>query len=154
LKGDGFYFNAGVILFDLEALRQTGVLDRALAILSNPDTPCEWADQDALNIVLWGNCKQLHPKWNFQRKFLYDKGAAWDRFVSDNRRPAIIHFTEGFKPWRRDEWHPCGWLYLRSLLKTPFRNRVLSAGEFGILDVMKSWLRWVIKRPPMFRLSA
>jgi lipopolysaccharide biosynthesis glycosyltransferase len=151
LPGPGPYFNAGVMLFDLDKLRSEPFFQRAIRILAKHDNGCTYADQDALNIVLWNNWLPLDPGWNFQRKFLYNGYAAWRVLDPVKRDPVIIHYTENVKPWRKSDWHPCGWLYLRTLLRTPFRKEVLDAGEFNTTLLCKSWLRWLLKRPPMFR---
>jgi lipopolysaccharide biosynthesis glycosyltransferase len=151
LATPGQYFNAGVMLFDLDRLREKPFLQRAADILANPATPCEYADQDALNIVLWNEWLPVDPGWNFQRKFLYDNFTAWKALAPMQREPAIIHYTERYKPWRRSEWHPYAWLYLKNLSRTPFREQVLEAGEISFRDRCKWWLRWLLKRPPIFR---
>ena len=150
LKGEGLYFNAGVMLYDLDLLRAKPYLEDAITILANPDNVCKYGDQDALNIVLWNNWFFMDPKWNFQRRFLYDNYAAWKELKSVGGAPAIIHFTESEKPWKSSEWHPCRWLYLKSLLKTPFKNEVLKAGNISSLSLFKSRLKWQLKKPPMF----
>ena len=154
LPRPGQYFNAGVMLIDLEKLRAKPLFQRAIAILENPTAHCEYADQDALNVVLWNEWLPVDPAWNFQRKFMYDDYSAWKALAPIKRgAPIIIHFTERQKPWQQSEWHPYAWLYLRSLLRTPFRKEVLRAGQISFGDCCKWWLRLVLKRPAIFRKS-
>lgn len=144
------YFNAGVMLIDMNAIRRTGAFKKAIEALADPEGRCEFADQDALNVALWGDWVEIDPGWNFQRKFLYQDFEQWKKLTPSKLRPAIVHFTEAFKPWRSNEWHPCAWLYHRALLKTPFKRAVLSKGGISALALLKSWGRWQLKRPPMF----
>lgn len=151
LSKPGRYFNAGVLLFDLTKLRGKHFLEQAIAILEDPTVHLEFADQDALNIVLWNQWLPVDPCWNFQRKFLYDDFAAWKSLNPKTREPAIIHFTERYKPWQHTEWHPYAWLYLRNLLRTSFSTEVLRTGGIGFADGFKWWLRYRLKRPAVFR---
>lgn len=146
----GSYFNAGVMLIDMERMRAEPFLERAVAILANPDSRCEFADQDALNIVLWNQWLPVNLTWNFQRKFLYNDFSAWKTETPLTREPAIIHFTEGYKPWRGTEWHPYAWLYSKYLLRTPFRNEVMRAGKIRLPHICKSWLRYRLKRKSVY----
>jgi lipopolysaccharide biosynthesis glycosyltransferase len=150
LAGPGMYFNAGMMLIDLDRLRSKPFLHNAVVILADPTKHCEYADQDALNIVLWNEWLPVDPGYNFQRKFLYDHCAAWKSLKPIRREPVIIHFTERYKPWGRSEWHPYAWLYLRSLLRTPFKTEILYAGRIGVRDRYKWWLRYLLKRPTLF----
>jgi lipopolysaccharide biosynthesis glycosyltransferase len=49
----GHYFNSGVLLCDLDRLRETLYLQRAADILAKPNNQCDFVDQCALNVVLW-----------------------------------------------------------------------------------------------------
>jgi lipopolysaccharide biosynthesis glycosyltransferase len=148
LPSPGQYFNAGVMLIDFDRLRERPFLQRAIEILADPAAHYEYADQDALNIVLWNEWLPIDPGWNFQRKFLYDDHrAAWRALAPTRREPAIIHFSERYKPWQRSEWHPYAWLYLRYLFRTSFKDEVLRAGQIGLTDCCKWWLRWKLRRP-------
>jgi len=145
------YFNAGVLLLDLELIRNEGLLKKAIKILADPNQECEYADQDALNIVFWDRWVALDPAWNFQRKFLYDGFASWYA-LSPKRQsaPLIVHYTEQYKPWKKSEWHPYAWLYLKNLLQTPFNREIMHSGGLGVFDQWKWWLRWRLKRPAIF----
>lgn len=142
----GDYFNAGIMLFDMERTREADILGRALRLLLEDRARYEFADQDALNVVLWNRWHHLDPSWNFQRCFLYT-GAA---YAEAKRQalvdgPRIIHFTESTKPWQRADTHPLAWLYLRRLLASPFRARVMREGKIGLLKSVHWYLRYLRK---------
>jgi lipopolysaccharide biosynthesis glycosyltransferase len=92
LPRPGQYFNAGVMLIDLEKLRAKPLFQRAIAILENPTAQCEYADQDALNVVLWNEWLPVDPAWNFQRKFMYDDYSAW-KALAPVKRSAPHHHS-------------------------------------------------------------
>jgi lipopolysaccharide biosynthesis glycosyltransferase len=89
----GQYFNAGVLLIDLDRWREEQITERALQYLNeNPSTP--YADQDALNVVCDGRWKSLDQRWNFQNcrdTLIANTGLA--------ARPGIVHFVMSAKPW-------------------------------------------------------
>ncbi len=93
------YFNAGVLLIDLDRWRRERVSERALDyLMRHPDTP--FSDQDALNAACDGRWLPLDPQWNCQAHL--DRHCLAD--MPPHRRPGIIHFVTAGKPWNR--WVP------------------------------------------------
>ena len=87
------YFNAGVLLIDLDRWRKECISERALEYLSQtPLSP--YSDQDALNVACDGRWKQLDPRWNFQNH-------RHNRLSSmpPEQMPVVVHFVMQFKPW-------------------------------------------------------
>ncbi len=150
----GRYFNAGVMVFDMPRARADRTLGRALNLLLEDQSKFEYADQDALNVVLWGKWKQVDATWNFQREFMYDDLVAW-RSLSEDRPavPKIIHFTESVKPWKAGEWHPFAWLYWKYLLRSGFAGDVMRKGNIRYRDIVKMWLKYLFKKPNLARGS-
>lgn len=90
------YFNAGVILINLDLWRRQQIGERAAQYLAeHPDAPL--ADQDALNVALDGAWTILEEKWNFQRHREVNLAR-----IRPEQRPAIVHFVTDEKPWRRE----------------------------------------------------
>lgn len=126
------YFNSGVLLLDLAALRAEGAAERVLDYAREQGTELLWPDQDALNVVLGERRVELHPRWNAMNAlFNSDAGAATfgqqavDEALAD---PGIRHFEGPLanKPWHPGFAEPHGELYWRHLRATPFRPRRLS----------------------------
>lgn len=86
------YVCAGMLLFNLELFRRSGMAEKLLDFLScNPDV-C-YVDQTAINAVV-GNIALLPRKWHrFSR----------DMTKTELRGEWAIHFA-GDTPWRRDWW--------------------------------------------------
>lgn len=104
------YFNSGVLLFDLDAMRAEG-LDQALldwAVAHREKVA--WPDQDVLNAVLWRRRLPLHPRWNAAGGLwdLPKRDLPWtaDEVDEARRHPAIAHFVGPFKPWHYRCTHP------------------------------------------------
>lgn len=58
-----FYFNAGVLLLNLEKMRNDNIV-KNLWEFSEKNAPLEYQDQDVLNAILESKVKFLDSKWN------------------------------------------------------------------------------------------
>ncbi len=99
------YFNAGVLLIDLDAWRAGRVAESAVAYLDRYRRSINLADQDALNAVLNARWTRLDDRWNIiggvaGRAGFGADGADASRMRAAVRNPAIIHFAGHLKPWR------------------------------------------------------
>ncbi|CAN5520996.1 glycosyltransferase family 8 protein [soil metagenome] len=111
LSGPEAYFNSGVMLLDLSAMRAAGAQEAIVECASaRPDLL--WPDQDALNVVLAGRRLALHPRWNCMNSTLAFESArnvyGADAVARASARPAIRHFEGPFmnKPWHLLCDHP------------------------------------------------
>ena len=105
LPGVEVYFNAGVLLMDLEAMRRDGSTQRLVDYSRANAELLDWRDQDAVNVVLGDRRLDLHPRWNCMNAFFVLAHAAEtlgsERLAEAVRDPAIRHFEgpEINKPW-------------------------------------------------------
>lgn len=109
LAGPERYFNAGVLLMNLEQMRRDGCTARLLSYGVANAPNLFWRDQDALNVVLGDRRVNLEPRWNCMNSVIQFPQAV-DVFgaaaVEEARsRPAIRHF-EG--PSLNKPWHYLG----------------------------------------------
>ncbi|MBX3584234.1 MAG: glycosyltransferase family 8 protein [Rhizobiaceae bacterium] len=88
----GGYFNSGVLVLDLKALRTQAVFTDALSFALDHADLCRGADQDPLNAVLDGRWQVLDWRWNVLT------------YMNDllPEQPFIRHFA-GRKPWGRNK---------------------------------------------------
>ena len=104
LPSDCKYFNAGVLLINLEKWRTDQIGLKAIEYVEQNLEHILFHDQDALNVVLAGQWGELEPKWN-QTPFIHDysswKDSPFDEeaFNDAINKPCIIHFASRFKPW-------------------------------------------------------
>lgn len=104
------YFNAGVILFNMEMCRKDDIFIKSLDLLKRNNF--KYLDQDALNIAMVNNVKYVDSKWNFDsfraKTILLDRSYA-------NKYPAIAiyHFTGRDKPWFKHCINQYQSIYLR-----------------------------------------
>jgi lipopolysaccharide biosynthesis glycosyltransferase len=98
------YFNAGVMLLNLAAMREDEVLPQLLARARFLGNRTWLANQDTLNTVLGGRCLRLDLRWNVTTSMLKCAEPArrlYGERVFDEaaQRPGIRHFTGDVKPW-------------------------------------------------------
>ena len=105
------YFNAGVLLIDVDRWRAQRVGAAALDLLDRHGEGLAYMDQDALNLVLSGRWGELTPRWNQQagifqglRSELFPGSEGL--FQALRREPHIVHYTTGEKPWLPGCRHP------------------------------------------------
>ncbi|HET8673293.1 MAG TPA: glycosyltransferase family 8 protein [Thermoleophilaceae bacterium] len=105
LAGPHVYFNAGVLLMNLAAMREDRCTQALVDYGRSHAAALEWRDQDALNVVLGERRLPLHPRWNCMNSVLYFDSAravfGSDAVDEARRSPAIRHFEgpDANKPW-------------------------------------------------------
>lgn len=108
---DAVYFNAGVMLIDINNWRRLDITRRVANTILNNKKCFECGDQDALNIVINGNFKHLDLKWNLTSRYfeLSGPGDILDQhdeeLLNALRDAKIIHFTGTEKPWHLNCQH-------------------------------------------------
>ncbi len=125
------YFQAGVIVFNLDEFRKRYTTDEMLEFaLSN-----EWEllDQDVLNYLTQGNVKYVDMAWNV----MYDwrniritqiisraPRDLYDMYMEARKHPKIIHFAGPEKPWHdpRCDYAEYFWKYAR---RSPYYETIL-----------------------------
>ena len=124
LPKHALYFNSGVIQVNIEAWRNRKVSERAIAYLDFHGRAVSHGDQDALNVVLAGELKELDLSWNVQLGALeYFDRVGWPaerealrvrkaELLSD---PKIVHFIGRSKPWSDGFTIPYGKQYRKMI---------------------------------------
>lgn len=148
----GPYFNAGVLLIDLDLVRARGSFDRAIDLLGQHTL--QYMDQDALNIVHWGQWRALSAEWNVQHTMLLGEAApdVPPAMLPPRRaRPGIVHFTGKRKPWLIDGYHPYAWLYWTALRRTAFYQDVVRRHGVGPIAQARILARYATHWPFLAR---
>jgi lipopolysaccharide biosynthesis glycosyltransferase len=110
------YFNAGVLLIDLNRWRQARIESEALTFAQCHPDRISFADQCPLNWVLRNRWKHLPETWNF--RLMEHSKAAKKRAMAAQ----IIHFAGPSKPWHYMNNHPFKRDYLTYLSRTNWRH--------------------------------
>lgn len=93
---DFHYFNAGVLLFNLEKLREINSFQLVMAQASDKKDYLRFHDQDLLNYTFWKNIKYVDTKkFNLIARATFNMGY---HYPWAKEHSVIIHYA-GSKPW-------------------------------------------------------
>jgi lipopolysaccharide biosynthesis glycosyltransferase len=123
MEPGGKYFNAGVMLLDLDRWRDERIGTAVLEAVERHARLFRWHDQDALNTILAGRWLELDPLWNVGIEGFWPstwRGTPYSReaYRSLVTRSKIVHFCGAPKPWSPGSVHPRTDLYFRYLDRT------------------------------------
>ncbi len=122
----GEYFNTGVLLMDLAAMRREGAGERVLAFAEANHDLLFLPDGDALNAILASRRLRLDPRWNCLTGTLrlpWSADLYGSEAVAAAREGAAIRHFEGSganKPWHPGADEADRALYLRYRALTPW----------------------------------
>lgn len=105
------YFNAGILLINLKAWRDTGASKTLLEMADTYMDRLHWWDQDLLNMLFYDKWKYFDSKYN---------AIALKKALPEV--PVIIHYTTSSKPWHYLNMHPYKSLYWDYLKLTPYKD--------------------------------
>lgn len=112
VKEDLLYFNAGVLLINLDLYKQQKIQSKSLHLIK--EMFFLYQDQDVLNQLAEGQVKYLPPRYNMQWAPLFFSDRPAELYLSnefdelteeDWNNPYIIHYNGIHKPWRNDRDH-------------------------------------------------
>lgn len=92
------YVNTGVLLMDLNQLRQTKFVSKCQAAYKNYAAQIKFSDQDLINLALQTNKCLLHERFNTFAKFTENKEII-DKKIGSLKN-SILHFIGDVKPWQ------------------------------------------------------
>lgn len=119
------YFNAGVLLINLDYWRKNNVTDRLFDFIKNNYSAISSHDQDVLNAVLYNEVLPVNYKWNFTPLFYNREGLKFPNKVdyTKDEKAVVIHFVSVPKPWECYCKHPQKEEYFKYLDMTPFKGK-------------------------------
>ncbi len=145
---NGKYFNAGVLLINLEEMRLQGGQKKMMDYFEIHAGKLASQDQDILNVVFFGETVGLHPRWNwtdgYSRRLLF-KPASRDDWGNGTRRqvleataePGILHYWGKYKPWNYNFRYEGG-RYRQVWLRSPWKDTPMTGWSFKLC--MKKWM--------------
>jgi len=83
------YFNAGLLVIDLDSWRRLDVLGHFEAMIDDGTLAKIYYDQDFLNLMFVANWLELDQRWNFLNP----------RAIHEVLNPFLLHYTGSKKPW-------------------------------------------------------
>ncbi len=155
--GEGFnYFNAGVMLINLDRWRADNIEEKLFNFLSADKSRLKLLDQTVLNIVLKDRVKILPMSWNWQfiPPILEDGCmlAFKDEYLSAYKNPKIIHFVNDYKPWKAGlgALNPHWKSYFDALRQTPWKfeseTEEYAFIAFSSATASKAWRKRLLRK--------
>lgn len=87
------YFNAGVLVMNLDGFRRMDIESRFVKLLSERRFDVT-QDQDYLNVLCYKNSVLIDVEWN--------KTPFADEMFTEGRTPKLVHYKINWKPWHYD----------------------------------------------------
>lgn len=144
------YFNAGVLLINLDYWRTHNLPQRYFDFISEGKYPLRQRDQDVLNAVTGAETTSLPWKYNAMGNELETikeiVSSEQLEYVKSLEKvdPVIVHFSFRLKPWEFGCRNPYKKDYRRTLKHTPWRGASL---QFSWADFYEFWVKPVIIAP-------
>lgn len=118
------YFNAGVLVLDMDGLRKTDLKALVLNAFEDRGEYVTLQDQDLLNIIFENKMASLDLKWNVNNRIFVrndlDPAYSDDQASAAAQNPGILHFTDTRKPWHTKCPNPYYDLYWFHRNQTPW----------------------------------
>lgn len=147
------YFNAGMLLINLEYWRKYDISKKLLDFIMNHGDICIAHDQDAINAVLHGTIKLAPAKYNIQLDFLRRKPynlvinnqEVFEDAVNSGHNPCIIHYTGPSKPWHIHSFNPYDSLFDFFQDKTVWKG-TSKTHEFKGFLLFKKYIKIILEK--------
>jgi len=144
------YFNAGVMLLNLEAWRSADIKRRVLEFVKGNPEVIQYPDQCGMNAIVNGEWLRLAPKYNAQ-SIIFDlpETALSQIYGSDAlteavNDPVVIHFSGATKPWQMNCRHRFKSEYWKYRNLTPYKSSL--PDDFGFWSILKYLTPDLVKR--------
>ena len=120
-----FYYNAGILLFNLAALRQIDLVTQMNDFTRKNYDQISAPDQDFLNYICQKKTLYIPPKYNMNYALEKDISAKiWSReeMKEAKKHPVIVHYIGPVKPWSVLSTHPQRKLWWKYVKRTYFAD--------------------------------
>ncbi len=135
------YVNSGVLVMDLDNMRKNNIEQVFLDWTRENFEKIKTGDQEIINSALLGKIKLLSSKWNVQTSNFTNRS-------SYEKRPNVIHYVGGQKPWKPASWNYFKWFYRQYEDMTPWaEHRTAKEIKRDDIEGMKGYLKY---RPLFF----
>ncbi|HEX7122224.1 MAG TPA: glycosyltransferase family 8 protein [Gemmatimonadaceae bacterium] len=116
------YFNAGVMLLDVERWRRDDVTHQVLEYLREYRDRVYFWDQEGLNVALYGKWGELDARWNLNASIprAFSSARNGNGVLGTPRGSWIVHYAGNLKPWRFPSRSAVRRLFFDYLDQTPW----------------------------------
>ncbi len=126
------YFQAGVLVMNLDRMRKIHTVREWLEIASKPGYI--YNDQDILNVECEGQVTYLDYSWNVMHNcagrvngvFDFAPADVYKAYMESRKAPKIVHYAGFDKPWKNPwcDFAPLYWSYAQ---ETPFISQMIAS---------------------------
>ncbi len=166
LKENEFYYNSGVVLFDMKNWINHRCTERIISYLKKGGKSWSSPDQNLLNVVCKNEIMRISPAYNLQPVHLvfdikdyyrcYGKIAYYNREQLENavNQPVIYHFYRflGQFPWHLNNLHPGKTLFARYLSMSPWKDYKCRKADEGMIMGVQRLLFRLLPRGMFLRI--
>lgn len=143
------YVNAGVLLMDLDVMRQLDIRHMICSFVDNYSRLISYADQDVLNGIFKGKFGILAPEYNvmtqvsaytYEQILQYRRPSAYytiREIEYAQKNPVIIHYTTcmlNIRPWCQNSNHPWALEFDKYQSVSPWKNKSKSLVKFDKME--------------------
>ena len=149
IEAEDSYVNAGVLLMDLEKMRELDIRAMMTDFVKEHASDISYADQDILNGMFKGKFGVLNPVYDVMTltcvytyeqigqirhpSFYYSEG----EIVEAQRNPVIVHYTTcmtTIRPWCEGSDHPFAADFDKYMQMSPWKDRKKGVARFDKAD--------------------
>ena len=153
------YFNAGVLLINLDYWRTNSIDDEIESFIKNHLDRIHYVDQDILNYVLREKKKILPIKYNTQTCFLwvperalYDYWKYEKEILEAREDPIIVHYI-GLKPWIEGSNHPYKSTFVKYQDETKWKGCIWKVPQRPFMVKVRSHLKNILKEMGLIKVA-
>ena len=112
------YLNSGVMVMNLDYWRKHDVKNRLLSYIVDKRNELIYNDQDALNVILQDERRQLPVKYNvtpyhYHKNLEYYPAKLREEIQKSRLDPVIFHYLGPVKPWSLGCYLPCKKIFMK-----------------------------------------
>ncbi len=134
------YINAGMVLFDLEKIREENIEQKFYDYTNEHFETIKVGDQEIINEVLKNRIKIVDDNWNVQSSNFTNRS-------SYTSNPKVIHYVARKKPWHFASFSYHRDYYFKYLQLTPWKLSSKELFYWTKINQLVSLLKYVQYRP-------
>lgn len=154
------YYNAGIILFNLDLIRRDDMKTRFLNYYKRKNGKLLYNDQDIINHCCKNHIKRLSHKYNlspnlryFPRYFIKQIQPSYylesrKQYKEILKNPIIIHFMGDERPWIRGNYNSYRKNFIKYKKQSPWKEMKMISGQewymmcYHILNLITEFCPW------------
>lgn len=149
LREESIYFNAGVILFNIEKIREEYNQNVFFDYMEKNKDKITWLDQDVLNVIFCDSTKILNSKI-YNNHFFNSTRFTKKQLNEIKKETVILHYIGDIKPWQIQCSNPLASYYRKTAIKVkgyPYYYGITVCSWFYLLwQTILNFLRSIRKK--------